>query len=409
MGKLCGRLAVVCLLAAHDVVFLVEVIDSTIQYTLASFYATSMFSENSGRATGFMRDRNRHREFLWRGALIASALALMSGCWEEIHYTPSAADSAASRSTEQGQAGGQLLKAPSTGVPSPLTDEAAARDFADDLAAKLPATKLTTVKPADATTWPVNDSSAARLPWEEPASAPKNEGTINDPSRNNSLVTAQPSAETATPVTPSATPAETTASPTTTTTAPSQPASDTAHSPRRIAWLLGNKLSLSALANDRGGADDETAKLFSQARTLAEMLDTTVGDLPPARAAVPGSTNFDRALQYLFAQGQSIGRVLATKYGDDHAALFELAVKSNILLALYRPRASVTGALSSAIEQAGGRSGLPVKLWQPLMDAMANNAPAEDVRQAVYRLHAEADHYLSTTPDSAPGVATQSQ
>jgi hypothetical protein len=359
--------------------------------------------------------RNRHRDFLRRGALIASALALVSGCWEEIRYTPSAADSAASQSTAQGQAGGQLLKEPTAGAPSPsvtppLTDEAAASEFADDLAAKLPAAKLTTANPADATVQSANNSPTARLPWEEPAaSTPKNEGIVNDPSRSNSLITAPPNAEATTPVTPSAAPAATSALPPATTAAPSQSASDPAHSPRRIAWLLGNKLSLSALANDRGGADDETAKLFSQARTLAEMLDTTVDDLPPARAATPGSTNFDRALQYLFAQGQSIGRVLATKYGDDHAALFELAVKSNILLALYRPRTSVTGALSSAIEQAGGRSGLPVKLWQPLMDAMANNAPAEDVRQAVYRLHADADHYLSTTPSTAPGVAAQSQ
>jgi hypothetical protein len=139
------------------------------------------------------------------------------------------------------------------------------------------------------------------------------------------------------------------------------------------------------------------------------MLDTTVGDLPPARTPAPAIANFDRALQYLFAQGQSIGRVLATKYGDDHAALFELAVKSNILLALYQPRASVAGALSSAIEQAGGRSGLPVKLWQPLMDAMANNAPTADVRQTVYRMHSDVDHYLATTPSAAPGVAAQSQ
>jgi hypothetical protein len=43
MGKLCGRFAVVCLLAAHDVVFLVEVVDSTIDYTLASLEAMSMF------------------------------------------------------------------------------------------------------------------------------------------------------------------------------------------------------------------------------------------------------------------------------------------------------------------------------------------------------------------------------
>ena len=30
------------------------------------------------------------------------------------------------------------------------------------------------------------------------------------------------------------------------------------------------------------------------------------------------------------------------------------------------------------------------------MDAMANNAPAEEVRQAVYRMHSDVDKYLAS-------------
>ena len=184
--------------------------------------------------------------------------------------------------------------------------------------------------------------------------------------------------------------------PTSTPEQPAPSADDAAHSSRRIAWLLGSKLSLAALTNDRGDTPAETAKLFSQSRTLAEMLNTTVADLPPIAPPNSPRPNFDRSLEYLFTQGQQIGRVLATQYGNDHAALFELAVKSNILLALYRPHSRSVRALSTAIEQAGGRSGLPTKLWQPLMDAMANNVPVDELRQVVYRMHSEVDRYLST-------------
>jgi hypothetical protein len=45
MGELGRWLADGSLLAAHGVVFLVEVVDSSIDYTLASFNAMSMFSE----------------------------------------------------------------------------------------------------------------------------------------------------------------------------------------------------------------------------------------------------------------------------------------------------------------------------------------------------------------------------
>jgi hypothetical protein len=175
-----------------------------------------------------------------------------------------------------------------------------------------------------------------------------------------------------------------------------EPITDPAHSSQRIVWLMGSKLSLAALTNDRGDTPDETVKLFSQSQTLAKMLDTAIADMPPIAKRDAPRPNFDRALEYLFAQGQRIGRVLAAKYGSDHAALFELAVKSNILLALYQPHSRSVESLSSAIEQAGGRSGLPVKLWQPLMDALANNVSAEDLKQVVYRMHSDTDHYLST-------------
>jgi hypothetical protein len=69
----------------------------------------------------------------------------------------------------------------------------------------------------------------------------------------------------------------------------------------------------------------------------------------------------------------------------------------------------VVSALSSAIEQAGGRTGLPVKLWQLLMDALANNAPVDELRQTVYRMHSEVDRYLATQPRTPPAVAAQPQ
>jgi hypothetical protein len=347
----------------------------------------------------------------------------IAGCWEEVHYKPTAADSAASHRAEpspdaaspQTESPAELPSPSLAQSPSDENTDQTDSDFAEEMAAKLASNSPASVKPAaDNTTLPnsaaeANGSNSTQLPWETPAAnTPKDEGSIKVTHRQETNVAATP-VDDAPPTVPPSTAATTPSpAPAPTSATPPQPEGDSAHSSRRIAWLLGNKLSLSALANDRGGAEDETAKLFGQAQTLAEMLDVKVGDLPPIRTPAPAIANFDRALQYLFAQGQPIGRALAAKFGDDHAALFELAVKSNILLALYRPHASVAGALSSAIEQAGGRSGLPVKLWQPLMDAMANNAPVDDVRKAVYRMHADVDRFLASPAAAGPGTAAQS-
>ena len=112
--------------------------------------------------------------------------------------------------------------------------------------------------------------------------------------------------------------------------AASNPASNT----RRVAWLLGAKLSLAALSNDRGGNADEVAKWFGQSQSLAKSLGTHVDPLPAATSAGPSNAGVD----FVFTQGQRIGNDLATRYDASHAALFELAAKSSILIALYEPR-----------------------------------------------------------------------
>jgi hypothetical protein len=106
-------------------------------------------------------------------------------------------------------------------------------------------------------------------------------------------------------------------------------------------------------------------------------------------------------MDYLFDQGQSIGRHLATQYGDDHAALFELALKSNILLVRYHPEAPVVKSLSAAISQSGERAKLPPEQYLPLLKLLDANAPVKDVRNVVFDVHAGIDRYLSTDDPAA--------
>jgi hypothetical protein len=176
---------------------------------------------------------------------------------------------------------------------------------------------------------------------------------------------------------------------------PAPPAAEPQRNTRRLAWLLGSKLSLAALANDRGAPAEEVAKWFDQSQSLAQMLGTSAAELPPRLTSSETGGSPDRALDYLFGEGRTLGRSLAERHGDQHAALFELAVKSNVLLALYRPDAPIVGTLAGAIRQAGKRASLPAELWRPLLDEVDRGAPAADVQDAVFSLHANVDRHLS--------------
>ncbi len=162
-----------------------------------------------------------------------------------------------------------------------------------------------------------------------------------------------------------------------------------------MAWLLGSNLSLAALANDRAASAEKVAEWFTKAQRLSKLMGITLADLPPRPTADAADPRATRAIEYLYAEGQGIGRQLGARQDDELAALFELAVKSNVLLVLYQPNAPVLKSLTAAIDQAAERASLPAELWQPLLQAIDDDAPFATVRDTVFQLHDDVDRYLT--------------
>jgi hypothetical protein len=164
--------------------------------------------------------------------------------------------------------------------------------------------------------------------------------------------------------------------------------------PRLDAWQLGSKLSLAALANDRGIASESVQQGLADCKSLAVRLGTTVADLP--ETALAGNRPASRqVLNHLFQQGQQIGRDLADQQGPEGAALFEVALKSNLLLVLYTPRSTSADAIADAISQAAPRAQLPASLWQPLVKMVTAKVDGADVRKAVKTFHAAVEQHLA--------------
>ena len=163
----------------------------------------------------------------------------------------------------------------------------------------------------------------------------------------------------------------------------------------RAAWLLGSRLSLAALANDRHVAANNVPIWFEDAKTAAKLLGTTVTDLPEPAAADDKSLASQQVINYLVVNGQRIGRELSKQHGPEQSALFEVALKSNILLLLYTPGASAGNSIAAAITRAAPQAKLPDELWKPLIEALGKQAPQTDVRAAVRKMHVDVDRYLA--------------
>jgi hypothetical protein len=173
------------------------------------------------------------------------------------------------------------------------------------------------------------------------------------------------------------------------------PAASNAMTTSQAAWLLGSRMSLAALANDRGVAAKNVPTWFADAQSTAKFLGTTVGELPEPAAANDTSPASRQVINYLLVNGQRIGRELAKQHGAEQSALFEIALKSNLLLLLYTPGSSAGDSIASAISKAAPQANVPAELWQPLVDALNKHMLQAEVRSAVRKMHGDMERYLA--------------
>ena len=302
--------------------------------------------------------------------LVVLALCAAGGCWEEIEYTGPDPAKIARREP----------RLPADRQPA-STDESSARQESPPLATDTAPPELKSAPPASTDAASPTPGPGAKEAQEDADAPDFLDGLPTDESLIDDLEPEEA------PVTET----DTTAEPQPPESTPPEPALTT----RLAAWKLGSKLTLAALAHDRRLVPDDVATWFAEASSAAETLGTSIAELPEPVAATERDGGSRRMHDYLFQQGQRIWHELTDRHGEDHAALFEVAVRSNVLLVLYEPGSSAVDALANSIREAAPRAKLPPELWQPLLDTLANQSPAAQVRSAVRRMHADVEQYLS--------------
>jgi hypothetical protein len=160
-----------------------------------------------------------------------------------------------------------------------------------------------------------------------------------------------------------------------------------------LSWELGNKLSLAALLYDMNGAENSDS--LKKAKTLATTVDAEVPPFPPKT----GNKAKDSAAiaSYLLNEaGKPIIQKIKEKHGSEHSQLFEMSLKSNLLLMLYGPGEAEGKAISGVIKRNGTRLNLPENLWQPVVAKVEAEATYAEVKDAVFQMQQHVGKYLAT-------------
>ena len=162
---------------------------------------------------------------------------------------------------------------------------------------------------------------------------------------------------------------------------------------RRLIWRLGGKLSGAAIMHSQNADETKTKATFDLAKDAADDLGLELAPLPQRT----GDQNKDTAacLAYVAGEyGRGLHKQLSDRFGQSQAALFEVAVKSNLLTLLYAPGDSMSEALGTSIRSRVPAAGLPTEVSEPLLNAIASKVERRNAVMLVLKMHADVKLFL---------------
>jgi len=163
---------------------------------------------------------------------------------------------------------------------------------------------------------------------------------------------------------------------------------------KAAAWRLGDQLSLAGLLYAQGNQEDKV--ILSGIKPLAEAMQVEIKPFPPRSA--DSSQTYADVIHYLIAgDGAALGSEIGQKFGTPAGTLFEVSVKSNLLILLYQP--GEDQGIGGVIQARMSGIGMPENLWMGVVTAINNKAPEADVKDAVFKMHDDVAAYLGKQVD----------
>ncbi len=161
---------------------------------------------------------------------------------------------------------------------------------------------------------------------------------------------------------------------------------------KAAAWKIGDQLSLAGLLYSQGGEEENVKELLDSIKPLTDAIKIEIKPFPP-RAETPVAT-YAAVIEYLIkGDGAEIGRQIGEQFGKNAGLLFEISVKSNLLILLYEP--GDDQGLGDLIQSRCNEVGLPNNLWLDVVNAVKGKAPKDEVKNAVFKMHDDVAAYLS--------------
>ena len=152
-------------------------------------------------------------------------------------------------------------------------------------------------------------------------------------------------------------------------------------------------MTLAALLYNQGAAAETVNQVLTKAKTIANIFGVQIKPFP-AKSSSSAEATADIIHYLIQGDGALIGAALAQRYDDEHGTLFEVAVKSNLLILLYAPGDSLGQSIASLIKTRLESIRLPPELWTGRVTLVDNKRPPDEVKDAVFKMHKDIANFF---------------
>ena len=151
---------------------------------------------------------------------------------------------------------------------------------------------------------------------------------------------------------------------------------------RLWSWQLGKNLAFASLLRAQQAPDEAVKSVLLKMSSASQSLKVSI----PAPDKLTGDVNADTAaaIEFLLSgAGKPVFNDIQNRFGNEQAALFELAIKSTLLTFLYQPGDSMSQSLATAIKRSAVQADLEESIWQPLLSMVQEEATRAELSDAV--------------------------
>ena len=160
---------------------------------------------------------------------------------------------------------------------------------------------------------------------------------------------------------------------------------------KAAAWRIGDHMSLAGMLYAQGGEEDNVKELIESVKPLTDAMQIQIKPFPP-RGASQVET-YAEMIQYLIkGDGAEIGRQIGKDFGKAAGMLYEVAVKSNLLILVYEP--GHDQGFADVLQARCVEIGLPNDLWFDVVNTVRSSASKDEVKDAIFKMHDEVATYL---------------